>query len=62
MNTPMTPEKIIVNLTRLNEYRRGARDFEDSPKPGDVGITIECAIAYIREHEALDKADKDDGK
>jgi hypothetical protein len=62
MNAPMTPGRIIENLTHLNEYRRGVRDFDSSPKPGEIGITIECAIAYIKKHESLEKADKDDGK
>jgi hypothetical protein len=38
------------------------RYAENTPTKGEVGITIECAIAYIKKHEALDKADKDDGK
>ena len=62
MNAPMTPEKIIENLTAYNEYRRGVRYAENTPTKGEVGITIECAIAYIKKHEALDNADKDDGK
>jgi hypothetical protein len=49
----MTPDKIIQNLTLLNEYRRGIRDFDSTPSPGEVGITIECAIAYIQNNEAL---------
>jgi hypothetical protein len=61
-NKPMTPEKIIQNLTAYNEYRRGTRDFDRTPTPGDIGIAIECAIAYIKAHEALDNVDEDDGK
>ena len=62
MNQPMAPEKIIKNLTRFNDYRRGMICFDDTPTPVEIGITIERAIDYIREHEALDKAEKDDGK
>jgi hypothetical protein len=63
MNAPMTPDRIIENLTQLNEYRRGSRGIDYlKPSCGEIGITIECAIAYIREHESLKKADSDDGK
>jgi hypothetical protein len=63
MNDLMTPARIIANLTVYNEYRRGLGSYPEMElSPFQIGKTIDAAIEYIKEHEALNKAETDDGR
>jgi hypothetical protein len=44
---PMTPKQAADILVKHNKWRRLDEDCTQNPSPGDVGLAIDIAVAFI---------------